>query len=171
MITSEELVTLTNDCCSGFGDVDSYLKEMCIASAINWPNEPLDIFNTSSVFPDFSDYCPAEVVEALDEELLISDEESSSSEEETFNNPRNWGSSDLNQNIDLPLNSSVGELKRQRSRSRSFSDSLASCSEEGELGETTVEEVASIEDSSEVSRGEQQAMWTIYCQPQILIDL
>ena len=135
---------------------------MCVASAIKWPNELLDIFNTSNVFPDFPEnYCPAEVVEALDEELLTSDEESSSSEEETFNNPRNCGSSDLNQNIDLPLNSSVGELKRQRSRSRSFSDSLASCTEEGELGETTVEEVASLEDSSEVSRGEQQAMWAI----------
>ena len=108
---------------------------MCVASAIKWPNELLDIFNTSTVFPDWENYCPPEVVEALDEELLTSDEESSSSEEETFNNPRNCGSSDLNQNIDLPLNSSVGELKRQRS----FSDSLASCTEEGDLGETTVE--------------------------------
>ena len=143
---------------SGFRDVDSDLKEMCVASAIKWPNELLDIFNTSNVFPDFPEnYCPAEVVEALDEELLTSDEESSSSEEETFNNPRNCRSSDLNQNIDLLLNSSVGELKRQRS----FSDSLASCTEEGELGETTVEEVARLEDSSEDSRGEQQAMWAI----------
>ena len=122
---------------SGFRDVDSDLKEMCVASAIKWPNELLDIFNTSNVFPDFPEnYCPAEVVEALDEELLTSDEESSSSEEETFNNPRNCGRFDLNQNIDLPLNSSE---KRKRSRSRGFSDSLASCTEEGDLGETTVE--------------------------------
>ena len=115
---------------------------MCVASGVKWTKEDfelLDIFDTvidpSSAFPVC--YCPAEVVAALDEDLLISDEESSSAEEEAVNNQSHCGSPDLNQNIDLPLYSTVDELKRQRSRSgseASFSDSSTSCSEEGELG-------------------------------------
>ena len=156
---------------------------MGIASAVKWRTgdfELLDIFDKvkdpSSSFPDWADvcYCPAEVVAALDEDLLISDEESSGAEGETVNKQSNCGSPDLNQNIDSPLYGTVvDELKRQRSRSgseASFSDSSTSCSEEGELGAATAEveelerQVARLEDSSEldeVSRGEHQALWII----------
>ena len=173
-------------CCNiatlfGFRDVDSDLKEMGVASAVKWSKgdfELLDIFD-SSAFPHWADACfsPAKVVAALDEDLLISDEESSSAEEETLNNQSICGSTDLNQNIDLPLCGTENELKRPRSRSgseESFSDSSTSCSEEGELGAATADveeferQVARLGDSSEleeVSRGEHQAMSIIIASP------
>ena len=72
---------------TGFRDDD--LKEMGVASAVKWTKgdfELLDVFDTvidtSSAFPDWTDVCSAEVVAALDEDLLMSDGES---EEETLN--------------------------------------------------------------------------------------
>jgi len=142
-------------------DVDSDLKKMGVVKWTKRDFELLDIFDTvldnSSACSDWTDVCPAEVVAALDEDLLLSDDESSSAEENTLNNQSNCGSVDLNQNIDL--SGAVDEVKSQRSRSRSgseasFSDSSTS-EEEGELGATTaeveeLERLARLNDSSEL---------------------
>ena len=85
---------------TSFRDVNSDLKEMGVASAVKGTNVDLWLQDIFDVIKDTSDdclgkqtywanVCPAEVVAALNEDLLMSDEELSSGEEDTLANQQN----------------------------------------------------------------------------------